>query len=113
MPRSTMQDFDPNEQQRPWGLFVPYRTPEFKVYRTRGHALSAGGRKDWILYNIGQDGKWYEVIRRDSADASLVCQGCGGGFGYNHPAYYHDLVRYHGKVVEPLQVATLCTGCRA
>lgn len=113
--RDTMATFDPNVQQRPWGLFVEGRTPNFKVYKTRGHALSASSG-NWILYQ--HDGtQWVEVVRRDQKDASLVCQGCGGAFReYYSLGSLHQLVRQHGRrgpVVEPLTVATLCLDCRA
>jgi hypothetical protein len=109
-----MENFDPNIQQRPWGLFVQGRTPNFKVYKTRGHALSAAAG-NWILYE--HDGsKWVEIVRRDGRDTSPTCECCGGSFpNYTMPEAYHQLVRVsrRGPFVEPLVVATICRDCRA
>lgn len=61
-------DFDPNSKpikQHVWATYIEVRRPQFKTYRTLGHAKQSLYRyhSDMVLYRLNDDGKWQEVIQ--------------------------------------------------
>lgn len=119
MARQTIYDFDPNvaNQDKPWGTFVPGRSPNWRVHKNRGHALNAisnhrhSGGAVWELVKD----QWECRSRLDgyAVTSHMNCQGCGASPTSNYTTHRWQFVKdASGKIATPLVAELLCSQCR-
>lgn len=136
LPKSYLDEFDPNEQPEPYATFTHGRTPYFKLHSQLVHAVNAmvANRTSGIILYGREDGRWVQLARFEqhytfaNPDDSLLpqrCDGCSQSTIRTSQHYYHQgqpynaawqfLARANGngtKLVKPLKVLTLCPECR-
>lgn len=130
--------FDPNKPEFiPWATYGNYSG--FKLHKRRGGAITAYGNSEYaILYEMGEDGLWREIVRKCREDEHETCSSCGGPTVVAEPDLppnrrYHwrsaphvdtradgtriydagkyDFVRRSGKIQYPLVQEFLCIHC--
>lgn len=104
-------DFDPNADYGPptapvWATYVPDRSPRFKTYTNRGHALNAFQYvKSAVLYRR-EDDQWVEVERYDRR-GEHPCASCGRDVD-PHYGRQKQWKRKNNKIVDPPQLVFFC-----
>lgn len=125
------EDFDPNEPDKSEVLWAVYDGHRFRTFAQRGHAISSFNASGiGKLYEF-EDGLWRErVVKLPPISRPEICSFCHAstmryrqrydrtlgksvddktGPKYNHGKY--EWVRYHGKLVDPLELVYCCDDC--
>ena len=129
IPKSYLDEFDPNAMPEPYATYTHGRTPFFKLHSKLSHATAActnNARSGVILYER-QGGQWVQIARFEQnyvtdPAGTLVphrCDGCGRSTIRSHRGTGDPVVKakqrfvrdHNGRLAKPLQVETLCSDC--
>lgn len=120
-----LDQFDPNDNgKHPWATYCPGRRGNsFKVHTNRRNALNSMVHHTYwgsILYEW-VNGRWQEIVRLDPERRSDHCARCGDNLLQpkrhapnedENTGYLRLLRNASDKLVEPLQVETVCSSCK-
>jgi hypothetical protein len=112
-----LDEFDPNAQaDHEWAVFKPDTRPHWKVYRSRGNALSClGWAWPGIIYQKETDGLWREVARVDPSIKWTAdqCEKCDKRFEISKYGYYPYDRKFVWIGQPSLRLIACCNECNS